>query len=58
MVCKFIERLWNYGIEPQKYCDEYAVKFDALKQALIYYTHLFERLISIIKSSSRILEIM
>lgn len=37
---KIYRKALELGIEPQKYCDEYAVKFDALKQALnLSYTH-------------------
>jgi len=37
---KIYRKAFELGIEPQKYCDEYAAKFDALKQALnLSYTH-------------------
>jgi len=37
---KIYRKAVELGIEPQKYCDEYAAKFDALKQALnLSYTH-------------------
>ncbi|HBU06522.1 MAG TPA: methionine--tRNA ligase [Candidatus Magasanikbacteria bacterium] len=37
---KIYRKAEELGIDPQKYCDEYAAKFDALKQALnLSYTH-------------------
>ncbi|MFZ2189731.1 MAG: methionine--tRNA ligase [Candidatus Magasanikiibacteriota bacterium] len=37
---KIYRKAEELGVDPQKYCDEYAAKFDALKQALnLSYTH-------------------